>query len=76
MNYLTEGEVEQSLPLAIPLGVVVKVPCLFHNINDPIMKGVAVSLPNVVEPPILTCGYCGSNNCGSLYGDPVCHELD
>lgn len=30
----------------------------------------------VVEPPILTCGYCGSNNCGSLYGDPVCHELD
>lgn len=36
----------------------------------------AVSLPIVVEPPILTCGYCGSNNCGSLYGDPVCHELD
>ena len=21
------------------------------------------------------CLYCGSNNCGSLYGDPVCHEL-
>ena len=21
------------------------------------------------------CGYCNSNNCGSLYGDSVCHEL-
>ena len=22
-----------------------------------------------------SCGYCDSKNCGSLYGDPVCHEL-
>ena len=22
------------------------------------------------------CGYCRSNNCGSLYGDPICHELE
>ena len=22
------------------------------------------------------CGYCNSNNCGSLYGDSVCHELE
>lgn len=21
------------------------------------------------------CGYCGSTNCGSLYGDPICNEL-
>ncbi len=21
------------------------------------------------------CGYCHSDNCGSLYGDPVCHDL-
>lgn len=21
------------------------------------------------------CGYCGSTNCGSLFGDPICNEL-
>lgn len=30
----------------------------------------------VVKPSNIVCGYCGSSNCGSLYGDPVCHELD
>lgn len=21
------------------------------------------------------CGYCGSSNCGALFGDPICNEL-
>lgn len=32
----------------------------------------AAKTESVVE---VKCLYCGSQNCGSLFGDPVCHEL-